>query len=66
MTFRAYAAGFFLIVPCLAVLIVPFYNRVEPAWNGIPFFYWYQLAWAPVSAVSLGIAYLIAGRGEHE
>ena len=23
---------------------VPAYNRLEPTFNGIPFFYWYQLA----------------------
>ena len=66
MSIRSFAIMVLLIVPCVAVLIVPYYNRVEPAWNGIPFFYWYQLAWAPLSAVALGIAYLINTGGEHE
>jgi len=52
-----------LLIPCIAVLIVPVYNRVEPVWNGIPFFYWYQLAWAPLSAICLGTAYLVSQRG---
>jgi hypothetical protein len=26
------------------------YNRVEPQWGGIPFFYWYQLLWIPIGA----------------
>lgn len=32
-----------LLVPLLAVLAVPLYNRVEPTFFGMPFFYWYQL-----------------------
>ena len=31
-----------LIVPFIALLWVPFYNRIEPQLFGIPFFYWYQ------------------------
>jgi len=27
------------------LLWVPFYNFVEPALWGIPFFYWYQFLW---------------------
>ena len=66
MKLRSFAIAVLLIVPCLAVLIVPFYNRIEPAWNGIPFFYWYQLAWAPLSAISLGIAYAVNSRGDNK
>jgi hypothetical protein len=25
-------------------------NTVEPSWAGVPFFYWYQLLWIPISA----------------
>ena len=35
----------------------PFYNKVEPAFIGIPFFYWFQLLWVIVSAVSTGVVY---------
>ena len=31
------------VVQFVAVLWPPFYNKVEPSWIGIPFFYWYQL-----------------------
>jgi len=34
-----------LLVPFVALLWVPFYNSVEPAMAGIPFFYWYQFLW---------------------
>ncbi len=33
-----------LVIPLIATLIPPFYNRLQPDLFGIPFFYWYQLA----------------------
>jgi hypothetical protein len=46
-----------LLVPLVGVLIPQFYNRVSPRWGGIPFFYWYQLLWVPVSVVFTYIVY---------
>ncbi len=40
-----------LLLPFVGLLAVPLYDRVNPALFGIPFFYWYQLAWVPVTAV---------------
>ncbi len=40
-----------LLVPLLAVLYPPLYNRTDPVLLGIPFFYWYQLAVIPLSVV---------------
>jgi hypothetical protein len=34
-----------LLVPYAAMIWVSSYNSAEPAWAGIPFFYWYQLLW---------------------
>jgi len=34
-----------LLIPFIALLWVPFYNFVEPALWGVPFFYWYQFIW---------------------
>jgi Protein of unknown function (DUF3311) len=42
----------------VAVLWPPFYNKVEPSWMGVPFFYWYQLLWVPISAVTTAVIYL--------
>ena len=47
-----------LLVPCVAVVWVPSFNRIEPAWFGIPFFYWYQLLWIPLSAVVIAVVYV--------
>jgi hypothetical protein len=35
----------------------PFYNRIEPTWIGLPFFYWYQLLAVVVCAVLTAIVY---------
>ena len=46
-----------LIVPYVAVLATPLYNRSVPPLAGIPFFYWYQLLWIPLGSVLLLAAY---------
>lgn len=51
-----------LILPFLAMFWVPSYNRVEPEWGGIPFFYWYQLLWIPVAAGLTLIVYFATHR----
>ena len=35
----------------------PFFNRMEPTWLGMPFFYWYQLLWVMIGAVLTAIVY---------
>ena len=34
-----------LLIPFVALLWVPFYNRIDPVLFSIPFFYWYQFVW---------------------
>ncbi len=46
-----------LIVPFIGLLWVPFYNHALPDWAGFPFFYWYQLAWVPLTALIIWIVY---------
>src|SRR5687768_12206511 len=50
------------LIPLIAVLCVPLYNRIEPTLFGIPFFYWYQLALVLVCAVLVMIVYIIETR----
>jgi len=47
-----------LLVPYLAVLWPPFYNRTDPAIAGVPFFYWYQMLWVVLGACVLIPVYL--------
>jgi hypothetical protein len=39
------------IVPMIGTLIPPIYNTKDPTLIGIPFFYWYLMAWVPVTVV---------------
>ena len=49
-------ARLLLLLPCIGLLWVPFYDRPGPALLGFPFFYWYQLAWVPVTS---GLLWLV-------
>ncbi len=40
-----------LLIPFVATLCTPIYNRVHPSLAGIPFFYWYLLAWVVITSV---------------
>ena len=50
-----------LLIPFIGLLWVPFYNSRTPELFGFPFFYWYQLAGVPVTALLTWIVY----RNEH-
>lgn len=45
------------VIGCAVAVWVPLYNRVEPDIAGIPFFYWFQMAWVVVVAAATAIAY---------
>jgi hypothetical protein len=62
---KRYWPRFILLIPFLAVLWVPFYNRLEPTLGGVPFFYWYQLAWILIGALLVLVVYLIETRITH-
>jgi hypothetical protein len=46
-----------LLLPFAGLLWVPFYNLQEPALFGFPFFYWYQLAWVPITSLLIWVVY---------
>ena len=52
-----------LLVPLVGVLIPSFYNKLDPTLGAMPFFYWYQLLWIPISVVLTIVVYR-ATRGE--
>lgn len=45
------------VVQFIVILWPPFYNRIDPRFAGIPFFYWFQLLWVLVSAVLTALVY---------
>ncbi len=46
-----------LLLPVMGLLWVPFYDRPGPALFGFPFFYWYQLAWVPLTSLLISLAW---------
>ena len=40
-----------LLVPLIGTLIPWIYNTRDPELFGVPFFYWYQMVWIPVSVL---------------
>ena len=51
-----------LLLPFIGTLIPSFYNRMQPALFGLPFFYWYQLLWVVVTTILLGVVVLATRR----
>lgn len=49
-----------LLVPCIAAFWVPLYNRDEPRFLGIPFFFTWQLAWIWLGAGITWLVYILA------
>lgn len=46
-----------LLLPVIGLLGVPLYNFKDPVLWGFPFFYWYQLAWVPLTALITFVVY---------
>jgi hypothetical protein len=44
-------------VAILLPLMPQTYSFSAPTLGGMPFFYWYQLLWVPISAALSGVAY---------
>ena len=55
-----------LLVPVLAVLAVPLFNRTAPTLWGFPFFYWYQMLWVILCSGIVGLVFLLEDRGRAE
>jgi Protein of unknown function (DUF3311) len=65
-TKRRTAARFWrvlLLVPVLAVLAVPIFDRTAPALWGFPFFYWYQMFWVVLCSGAVGLVFLLEDPG---
>jgi uncharacterized membrane protein len=60
------AIAVLLIIPIVALLAIPVYNRTYPLVFGISFFYFYQLAWAPIAALMFYVAALLWNKRNRE
>jgi cell division protein FtsW (lipid II flippase) len=54
-----------LLVPYVAMIWVSSYNKAEPEWAGIPFFYWYQLLWIWIGSGVIAIVYFATNRRQN-
>ena len=59
---RRVAAALCLLTPVVARVWVPWYAQDRPRLAGVPFFYWYQLAWVPGCSLGMLAAYLLTRR----
>ncbi|MFE1439242.1 DUF3311 domain-containing protein [Streptomyces sp. NPDC058739] len=55
-----------LVAPFVAMLWVGSYARTDPSLGGIPFFYWYQMAWVVISTALTMVAYKLWQRDRRE
>ncbi|MEU1079944.1 DUF3311 domain-containing protein [Streptomyces sp. NPDC005908] len=56
--------GLCLVAPFVAMLWVGSYAKTDPVFIGIPFFYWYQMAWVLISTALTMIAYKLWHRDQ--
>jgi Protein of unknown function (DUF3311) len=54
---RSHRRYLLLLLPYAGLLWVPIYATDEPELWGFPFFYWYQFAWVPVTALLIWTVY---------
>ncbi|MFJ8586680.1 DUF3311 domain-containing protein [Streptomyces sp. NPDC093595] len=58
-SWRRCVAAVVLLAPVVALSWVPWYAQDRPRLAGVPFFYWYQLAWIPGCAFAMLAAHLL-------
>jgi hypothetical protein len=46
-----------LVIPLVGTLIPTIYNTRDPDLFGVPFFYWYQMVWIPLSVLITTLVY---------
>ncbi|NGO45232.1 DUF3311 domain-containing protein [Streptomyces ureilyticus] len=56
--------GLCLFAPFVAMLWVGSYAKTDPTFIGIPFFYWYQMAWVVISTALTMTAYQLWQRDQ--
>jgi uncharacterized RDD family membrane protein YckC len=55
-------AGLLLLVPLVALALVPTYAKDGPHLWGFPFFYWYQFLWVFLASAFTFAAYQVIAR----
>ena len=55
---RNKSAYWLFLIPFFGAFLPWIYNTKDPELIGIPFFYWYQMAWVPLTVILTIIVYL--------
>ena len=55
-------AGVLLVIPMIALALVPTYAGETPVLWGFPFFYWYQFLWILLTPLLTWAAYVVIVR----
>jgi hypothetical protein len=63
---EAVSVPLLLLLPFIGLLWVPFFNQATPELFGFPFFYWYQIAWVPVTSFLTFIVWRSMRGGDKE
>jgi hypothetical protein len=63
---RIVLCGALILAPVALGLAVPLYQRTGPTLIGIPFFYWFQMAMAILSALGTSTVYWLLFTGEED
>ena len=51
-----------LAIAIVVPLLVPTYSFDEPRLAGMPFFYWYQMLWIPITSALVGTSYWLISK----
>jgi peptidoglycan/LPS O-acetylase OafA/YrhL len=54
------------LIPGAGILLTPVFFRDHPQLAGVPFFWWYQLIWVPISAAVIVLVAALRPRGMEE
>lgn len=54
--------GILLAIAIVVPLFVPAYSHDEPRLAGMPFFYWYQMMWIPITSGLVGISFWLVSK----
>lgn len=49
-------AAILILIPFVVYIDVPFYNVINPVMWGLPFYYWFQMAMLPITALLFIVA----------
>jgi Protein of unknown function (DUF3311) len=59
-------AGILILIPLIALAVVPLYTSHDPRLFGFPFFYWYSILWVFLTSGFTWTAHVLISRARGE